>query len=184
MALSIGQLEEVVGELVSRPGHEKVRALVHKLLTDGLGAQSGDISFEHQTIEVRGRIDALLGRTVIEIKSDLRKELFEKQLATYLSDRKAQSGQDFVGIVTDGATFSAHELSRDGSGLNFLGEFKPLVEQPQTLLGWLESVVALQDRLPPEVERIKREFGRIPSFTRAQCASFGGCGTMSAQTRK
>lgn len=160
MTLKIDQLDEIVAELVSRPGHEKVRTLVHRLLTDGLNARSQDISFEHQTIEVRGRIDALLGRTVIEVKSDLRKEVFDKQLATYLKDRKSQSGQDFVGIVTDGATFSAHELTKDGEGLELLGEFKPAVDQPLAILTWLESVVALQDKLPPEVERIKQELGR------------------------
>ena len=160
MTLRINQLEEIVAELVSRPGHEKVRTLVHRLLTDGLNAKSQDISFEHQTIEVRGRIDALLGRTVIEIKSDLRKEVFDKQLATYLKDRKSHSGQDFVGIVTDGATFSAHELTKGGEGLEKLGEFKPAVDQPDAILKWLESVVAVQDKLPPEVERIKQELGR------------------------
>jgi SAM-dependent methyltransferase len=160
MALSIDQLEEIVVELITRPGHEKVRFLVSKLLTDGLGAKAGDVSFEHQTIIVRGRIDALLGRTVIEFKSDLRREEFEKQLATYLKDRKAQTGQDFVGIVTDGALFSAHELSKDGDGLELLGEHKPTADDPPAILNWLESVVALQDKLPPEVERIKRELGR------------------------
>jgi hypothetical protein len=60
--LTIDQLEEVVVELLTRPGHEKVRTLVSKLLTDGLEAKFGYISFEHQTMIVRGRIDALLGR--------------------------------------------------------------------------------------------------------------------------
>lgn len=160
MALTLDQLEEIISELVTRPGHEKVRSLVYKLLTDGLGAQSRDVSFEHQTIEVRGRIDALLGRTVIEVKSDLRKEVFEKQLTTYLKDRRAQTGQDYVGIVADGASFSAHELTKDSDGLELLGEFKPSIENPHALLNWLESVVALQDRLSPEVERIKQELGR------------------------
>jgi hypothetical protein len=65
-------LLSIVSELATRPGHEKVRGLLFKLLTDGLGAKSADITFEHQTFEIRGRIDALLGRTVIEVKSDLR----------------------------------------------------------------------------------------------------------------
>lgn len=160
MALTIAQLEEIVAELLTRPGHEKVRFLVSKLLTDGLEARSGDLSFEHQTIEVRGRIDALLGRTVIEFKSDLRREAFEKQLTNYLKDRKVQTGHDFVGIVTDGARFSAHELTKDEDGIELLREYKPAVDDPRGLLTWLESVVALQDRLSPEVERIKQELGR------------------------
>jgi methylase of polypeptide subunit release factors len=158
--LTIAQLEEIVAELLQRPKHEKVRVLVSKLLTDGLGAQSSDLTFEEQTVEVRGRMDALLGRTVIEFKSDLRREDFEKQLAGYLKDRKAQTGRDFVGIVTDGAVFSAHELAADRESLEFLREYKPSLDNPRGLLTWLESVVALQDRLDPEVERIKQELGR------------------------
>jgi hypothetical protein len=160
MPLTTDQLEELVAELVTRPGHEKVRTLVYRLLTDGLGAKSRDITFEHQTFEVRGRMDALLGRTVIEVKSDLRRETFEHQLAGYLKDRKAETGQDFVGIVSDGATFSVHELAKDGESLERIGEFKPRVEDALELLRWLESVVALQDRLSPDVERIKLELGR------------------------
>ena len=51
-------LQPIVAELVSKPGHEKVRTLLHKLLTDGLGAESTSIDFEKQVPEVRGRIDA------------------------------------------------------------------------------------------------------------------------------
>ncbi len=65
---------ELVSELASRPGHEKVRALLHRLLVGGLDAKSRDIDFEKHAPEVHGRIDALLGRTVFELKSDLRRE--------------------------------------------------------------------------------------------------------------
>lgn len=162
MSLSIDALQEIVTELVSRPGHEKVRALLHKVLTDGLGAKSSDITFEQQTrtFDVRGRIDALLGRTVIELKSDLRKEEFAAQLAGYLKERRATSGKDFVGIVTDGATFSVHELADDAETLVQLGAYTPDPDHPERLLAWLESVVALQDRLLPDVARIRIELGR------------------------
>jgi hypothetical protein len=160
MPLTTDQLEEIITELLTRPGHEKVRALVYRLLTDGLGAKSQDITFEQQTFEVRGRMDALLGRTVVEVKSDLRREVFEKQLGGYLIDRHRETGQDFVGIVTDGATFSVHELGADSETLERIGEFKPTLDEPHKLLAWLESVVALQDRLSPDVQRIKLELGR------------------------
>ena len=65
-------LQELVSEFPSRLGHEKVRALLHRFLVGGLGASSADIDFEKPVPEVRGRIDALLGRTVFELKSDLR----------------------------------------------------------------------------------------------------------------
>lgn len=74
MALSPERLREIVSELASRPQHEKVRSLVYELLVNGLGARSTEVDFERPVPEVRGRIDALLGRTVFEFKSDLRRE--------------------------------------------------------------------------------------------------------------
>ena len=38
----------VVTKLAARPGHEKVRALLHRLIVDGLGAESRDIDFERR----------------------------------------------------------------------------------------------------------------------------------------
>lgn len=160
MALNEEQLQEIITELATRPGHEKVRGLVFKLLTDGLGATSRDITFEKQTFEIRGRIDALLGRTVIEVKSDLRKEVFETQLANYLKDQRSLTGSDYVGIITDGATFAVHELAGDDASLIELSKFTPDPEAPFKLLSWLESVVALQDKLLPDILRIRIELGR------------------------
>ena len=58
------ELEVLVEELAERPGYEKVRALLHRLLVDGLGVASRQIDFERPAPEVHGRKDALLGRTV------------------------------------------------------------------------------------------------------------------------
>lgn len=160
MPLPQDGLQDIVAELAGRPGHEKLRALVYRLLTEGLGASSRDIGFEHQIYTVRGRIDALLGRTVIELKSDLRREQFEKQLATYLIDRSSETGSDFVGIVTDGATFAAYELAENGEALVRLSQITVDVEAPERVLSWLESVVTLQDELVPDIARIRIELGR------------------------
>jgi len=54
MALSKERPAEIVAELLSRPGHEKVRVLVSELLVSGLGARSADIDFERPLPEVRG----------------------------------------------------------------------------------------------------------------------------------
>ena len=86
------QLKEIVSEFLTRPGHEKVRGNLLRLLTEGLGASSTDITFEQQLnrFRVRGRIDALLGRTVFEVKSDLRREKkdADRQLGLYIRDRE------------------------------------------------------------------------------------------------
>ena len=92
--LTLQEQDALVLELSERPGHEKVRALLHRLLVDGLGAASQDIEFEKSAPEVHGRIDALLGRSVFELKSDLRRErqAAEDGLARYLSEREGQTG--------------------------------------------------------------------------------------------
>jgi len=137
------KLQALISELISRPGHTKVTALVYKLLTDGLKADSKLIDFERQVPEVRGRIDALLGRTVFEIKSDLVRERTdaEKQLLRYLPQRELETGQRFTGIATDGADFRVY-IVRDNK-LVEIGSFKPDIEEPAHLLAWLESVVVL-----------------------------------------
>lgn len=154
-------LQPIVSELVSKPGHEKVRTLLHKLLTDGLGAESTSIDFEKPVPEVRGRIDALLGRTVFEVKSDLKRESNDAttQLGRYLPDRERATGTRFLGVATDGATFRAYEFREDA--VQQLGpDFKPSIEEPRAVLGWLESVVTVQDRLPPDIQSIRIQLGR------------------------
>ncbi len=161
MPLSDDDLQAAVAELSTRPRHEKVRTLVHKLLTDALGADSTQISYEHRLPEVRGRIDALLGRTVIEIKSDLRKEQTdaEHQLFRYLPEREAATGQRYVGLATDGATFTAYEMR--GEVLTELTRTEAKASEPRGLTAWLEGVVAVQDRLPADALNITNELGRL-----------------------
>ena len=107
--LTAEALNEVVIELATRPGHEKVRALLYRLLVEGLGTASREIDFEKPAPEVNGRIDALLGRTVFELKSDLRRERrdAERGLARYLAERQESTGERYVGLATDGAEFFA-----------------------------------------------------------------------------
>ncbi len=149
-----------VAELASRPGHEKVRTLITSLLTDHLGAKSTDITFEKRVVEIKGRIDALLGRTVIEFKSNLSKERkdADAQLASYLPHREKETGEPWIGIATDGLDYTAHRV-RDGV-LVTLGSIKAKTDNPRALTSWLESVVLLADSLPPDVEVIRRELGR------------------------
>ena len=154
------ELDKVVSELASRPRHEKVRALAYRLLVEDLGADSQDIDFEKPAPEVRGRIDALLGQTVFEFKSDLRRERgdAEKGLTRYLTEREGQTGEKFVGIATDGADFIAYFLK--GEGLQEVSAHKTDAESPRELRIWLQSVVATGEELPPDALTITREFGR------------------------
>ena len=86
MPIAPDRLENLVGQLRSRPGHEMVRSLVHELCVVGLDVPDSDVSFEVRVPEVRGRLDALFGSTVFEFKRDLRREREEAegQLKRYL----------------------------------------------------------------------------------------------------
>ena len=135
MALATERVREIVHELLTRPGHEKVRSLLYVLLTEGLDVPSSDIDFEKALPEVHGRADALLGRTVIEFKSDLRRERdsAEEELTRYLSQREAKTRERFVGIATDGAQFLTYELR--GNVLQQLRDaYVPSRDEPRALL--------------------------------------------------
>jgi SAM-dependent methyltransferase len=166
--LSARRITEIVVELVSRPGHEKIRALMYELLVYGLGANSTDIQFERHMPEVRGRLDALLGQTVLEFKRDLRREKrdAEEELGRYLPQRELETGERFIGIAMDGAEFIPYEL--EYGRLVELPGFKPSPEDPRGLLVWLDSAVSLRPNLSPDPETIETELGRTSlAFRRA-----------------
>ena len=75
-----------------------------------------DVELETQLGD-RRRIDVEVGCTVIEVKKDLRTAgvaaAAEAQLAGYVATRSEQTGQRYVGVLTDGAEWRAYQL-RDG----------------------------------------------------------------------
>ncbi|MGI8926368.1 MAG: N-6 DNA methylase [Tepidiformaceae bacterium] len=158
MPMTGDELAEVVRSLMRRPGHENTRTLVWKLLTDGLRIPNDEIL--HEQREVRGRSDALTGRTVFEFKRDLRKELqdAETQLEAYLAQREAVTGHHYVGIATDGATLIAYELSH--SALRELSRHVPKRETPRALLGWLEGALAFHSDIEPTPEAVRLHLDR------------------------
>ena len=160
MPLSPESLAELAQHLATRPGHEAVRVGVSRLLVDGLGARPGDVLFEQPVKEVRGRVDALVGRTVFEFKSNLRRERAdaEEQLTRYLTEREAATRERYTGVATDGATFIVYDL-QDGQ-LTMLQEFRTDAETPHGLLLRLSSVVVAAEEMPPEPDAIRAQLGR------------------------
>ena len=158
--LTSEEQDALVSELAQRPGHEKVRVLLHRLLVAGLGVDSLDIDFEKPAPEVHGRIDALLGRTVFELKSDLRRERQDAEdgLDRYLFERETQTGQKYVGIITDGADFIAYFLRHDH--VVEVGTHHVEPDEPSELLMWLRSSVSVGEDLLPDRHTVAREFGR------------------------
>ncbi len=160
MPLSARRLTEIVVELASRPGHEKIRALMFEILVYGLGASSTDIHFERSMPEVRGRLDALLGQTVFEFKRDLRREqkAAEEELGRYLPEREQETGEHFIGIATDGAEFVPYEI--ENGKLVGLPGYRTSADDPAGLLLWLDAAVSLQPDLVPEPDVVRIELGR------------------------
>jgi SAM-dependent methyltransferase len=154
------RLAEIAVELASRPGHEKVRALIYELLVHGLGARSAEIHFEMPLPEVRGRADALLGLTVFEFKRDLRREqrAAEEELGRYLPQRERETGERFIGIATDGAEFVPYET--EGGDLAAMVPYRTDPSQPRGLLIWLDAAVSLRPNLPPDPAIVCFELGR------------------------
>ena len=142
MPIAADRLHQIAAELASRSGHGKVRALVHELLVLGVGIPSQEIRLEEPLWEVRGRADALLGRTVIEVKSDLRSESAdaEEKLLRSMGDRERAMGTPFVGIATDGRDFVPYKI-RNGA-LRRLAAYSTTTSDPGGLLHWLSAAVA------------------------------------------
>jgi hypothetical protein len=89
---------DLLRHLSGKPGHDEVKAGFRQLLIDEFGAELSALDFERRVPVVRGRLDALIGRTVFEAKRDLAKELadVERKMPDYLGDREREEGEKFV----------------------------------------------------------------------------------------
>jgi len=169
MRLSDERLADIVSELSIRPGHDKVKASVQELLVDGLGAERRHVAFEQRVPEAQGRIDALLGRTAFEVKSDLARELgaAEEQLSRYLPEREKATRSRFVGIATDGLDWRVYEWRDDA--LVLLRAFRTDAAKPETLLAWLDGAAAIRTELPTDALTLTNELGpESVAFRRAE----------------
>jgi hypothetical protein len=151
---------ELLEHLSTKPGHDEVKADFRQLLIEEFGAKLGELDFERRVPEVRGRLDALIGRTVFEAKSDLLAEWPDvvRRMPDYLKDREREEQTAFIGIGSDGLQWSVFELSGDS-----LVEIKKATlnpDRPEEFLAWLEGAVALRSELPPEPLTIRSELGR------------------------
>ncbi|MGI8568607.1 MAG: N-6 DNA methylase [Methylocella sp.] len=165
---------ELLRQLAGKPRHDEVKAGFWKLLVDELGAELSALDFERRVPEVRGRIDALIGRTILEAKSDLAKEWpdVEHRMPDYLADREKEEGEKFIGIATDGRQWIACELE-DGK----LIKIKEIIldpEKPELFLAWLDGVVALKVSLPPNPLTIRIELGQDSVAFRRSSAALAG----------
>jgi hypothetical protein len=157
--------------LAGKPGHDEVKAGFWKLLIDEFGAELSALDFERRVPVVRGRLDALIGRTVFEAKRDLAKDLadVERKMPEYLGDREREEGEKFVGIASDGRQWIAYELE-DGKLIK-IKEIVLDLQKPELFLTWLDGIVALKASLPPDPLTIRIELGQDSvAFRRAGAA--------------
>ena len=151
---------DLLRHLATRPGHDEVKADFRELLVQEFGVELSSLDFERRVPEVRGRLDALIGRTVLEAKSDLAREWpdVERRMPDYLADREREERERFVGIATDGKVWKACDLS--GGVLNTISTTTLDPERPGAFLAWLDGVVALKASLPPDPLTIRIELGQ------------------------
>jgi len=97
--------------LAGRPGHHEVKADFRQLLTEEFGVELHHLDFERRVPEVKGRLDASIGRTVFEAKKNLDQEWADvlRRMPDYLADREREEREKFVGIAADGLKYFADE---------------------------------------------------------------------------
>ncbi|MBN9801251.1 restriction endonuclease [Pseudonocardia sp. UM4_GMWB1] len=111
----------------------------------------------------RRRIDVEVGFCVFEVKRDLRtgnvREDAVVQLAGYVSSRREQTGQRYVGVLADGAEWHLYHLV--GESLELVSSLHTDVRnfEPDTLFVWLEGVLATGEKITPTAREIEQRLG-------------------------
>jgi SAM-dependent methyltransferase len=151
---------DLLRHLASRPGHDEVKADFRQLLVEEFAVELSALEFERRVPEVRGRLDALVGRTIFEAKSDLDREWndVERRMPDYLADREREEREHYVGIASDGLKWAVFELNA-----NKLVVVKRTIldaERSGEFLAWLDGALALKSSLPPDPLTIRAELGQ------------------------
>jgi len=138
------------------------------LLTGGFGLGEHDLTVDLEVpVGDRRRIDIEAGCTVIEVKRDLRsktvRESAEKQLAGYVRTRTEETGQWYVGVLTDGAEWRAYHLQGEKLVEATRYELKPGRIDTSATLSWLEGVLATRMGVKPTPAEISRQLGAASS---------------------
>jgi hypothetical protein len=151
---------ELLRHLATRPGHDEVKSDFRQLLVEEFGVELGALDFERRVPEVRGRLDALIGRTVFEAKRDLDKEWGDvvRRMPDYLADREREENEQFIGIASDGLKWVVFE--RSGGQLVKLKDTTLDPDEPEPFLAWLDGAVALKSSLPPDPITVRIELGQ------------------------
>lgn len=145
------------------------------LLLADLGLEDHDLAVDLEVPAAGGRIDILVGRTVIEVKRDLTKpgvtEAALVQLGGYLTTRLKTAGGWHVGILTDGVRWEFVQLGETGEPQT-VGTLEAGSDghDAHQLLAWLRAVVGLTPPVPPTPELVADRLGALSPSHRLDAA--------------
>ena len=161
-------LKALVRTLAARGGKAEANAQAHiqtLLLYGGLNLGEDDLVTVELEAQVGAgrRIDIEAGFTAIEVKRDLRRsgvrEQAERQLAGYVAERAQLLGQQYTGILTDGAEWRLYHLVGDRlEEVSRLELTSPATDE-EVLLVWLEGALATAAAIAPTPREIERRLG-------------------------
>jgi SAM-dependent methyltransferase len=162
------QLRALLDRLANRDrvrSEATVQADVRQLLlTSGLGLDEHDLVVELEApVSGHRRIDVEVGFTVIEVKKDLRSAAImrdaKRQLTGYLESRTQQTGQLYIGVLTDGTAWHAFNLNGNELIEATHYELRPGRLGLTNLLIWLEGVLSIRTGVPPTPHEIVTRLG-------------------------
>lgn len=176
----MGALQSYVAAVVSQGSHVgKVHQFL-KLLESVFQIDETEYELEQQVkstfLQVRGRIDTVIGDVLFEFKSNLVKELAdaEEQLSKYLAVfHEKFANRPCLGIATDGLTFRVYRpVFLDGTpGLDLIErqDIRQLTEEAALL--WLDRYLFRRAPKQPTEEDISARFGAgSPTYMLAMVA--------------
>jgi SAM-dependent methyltransferase len=136
------------------------------LLAADFGLSDAELDVDLEAPAGHGRrIDIQVGYTVIEVKKRLGHgralEEAERQLTGYVRSRSNETGQRYVGILTDGATWHAYQLVADSLIMVANHALAPIRPDGLALFYWLEGVLATRQRVPPTPSEVAKLLGSV-----------------------
>ena len=154
---------------LARRSRDRDQSMVHAdvrqlLLIGGLGLVPNDLARGHTADSTEyNRIDIEVGSTAIEVRTDLSvsgvRKSAEAQLNSYLTTRGRQTGQRYVGIITDGSEWRLY-MSLDGDFYKLSSmTAEPSDPNVNRILMWLESALGSACGIEPTPAEIVGRLG-------------------------
>ncbi len=130
-----------------------------------------EVSVKSETMQLRGRIDAVFGNIIFEFKKDLNSGLnkAKEELTKYFQAYVEQSESDFLGIANDGIHFKVFYPVIEENKVIKIEEIDELNLDKDTdvehIFLWFDSYLFSTKKIIPTSADIKRRFGSdSPTF--------------------